>query len=244
MPGLVRTIKLAIIGTGSVGKTSITVQACMDLFTQDLPYDPTEDNYRMQLITDERACILEFQEIEHLEAYQALQDQWIREADAYMLVYSIASRESFDLIRTRHDRIRDVRESCLPNGLSDTLLERWKSGPRILVANKADLKEAREVSTEEGEALARELGIDFMEVSAKNHHQVMEAVRQIVRVKSKWKDKLDQADLEAKAEASKAPGPAKGSARRLFSLRNLLNKMKRSGSSSAEDSNPKRDRRE
>lgn len=39
--------------------------------------------------------------------------------------------------------------------------------PKILVANKIDLEEMREVGREEGEELARKFGVPFLEVSAK-----------------------------------------------------------------------------
>ena len=37
----------------------------------------------------------------------------------------------------------------------------------VLVGNKTDLSEKRQVSTEEGEAKAKELGVMFIETSAK-----------------------------------------------------------------------------
>jgi Ras-related protein Rab-8A len=40
---------------------------------------------------------------------------------------------------------------------------------KILIGNKCDWEEKRVVSTEQGEALARELGIPFLEVSAKSN---------------------------------------------------------------------------
>mmetsp|Transcript_20049 Transcript_20049/g.60752 ORF Transcript_20049/g.60752 Transcript_20049/m.60752 type:complete len:88 (-) Transcript_20049:454-717(-) len=46
----------------------------------------------------------------------------------------------------------------------------------MLVGNKADLSERREVPTEEGAQFATDNGISaFMEVSAKTHHEVEEA---------------------------------------------------------------------
>ena len=43
---------------------------------------------------------------------------------------------------------------------------------KILIGNKADLKEARVVSTEEGEALAKEFNIKFFETSARQDMNV------------------------------------------------------------------------
>ena len=46
---------------------------------------------------------------------------------------------------------------------------------KILIGNKCDWEEKRAVSTEQGQALADELGIPFMEVSAKTNVNVEKA---------------------------------------------------------------------
>jgi len=51
----------------------------------------------------------------------------------------------------------------------------------IVVGNKADLEGEREVSTEEGQALARQFGCKFIETSAKSRKNVEQAFYDIVR---------------------------------------------------------------
>lgn len=51
----------------------------------------------------------------------------------------------------------------------------------MLVGNKCDRVTEREVSTQEGGALARELGCDFVEASAKNRNNVEKAFYDVVR---------------------------------------------------------------
>ena len=46
---------------------------------------------------------------------------------------------------------------------------------KILIGNKCDWEEKRQVSTEQGQSLANELGIPFMEVSAKSNINVEKA---------------------------------------------------------------------
>ncbi len=46
---------------------------------------------------------------------------------------------------------------------------------KILIGNKCDWEEKRVVSTEQGEALARELNIPFLEVSAKSNINIDKA---------------------------------------------------------------------
>lgn len=51
----------------------------------------------------------------------------------------------------------------------------------ILVGNKSDLKDAREVTTEEGKALAEAQGLFFMETSALDSSNVSAAFQTVVR---------------------------------------------------------------
>jgi GTPase KRas protein len=52
----------------------------------------------------------------------------------------------------------------------------------MLVGNKSDRVTEREVSTQEGHALARELGCEFVEASAKNCINVEKAFYEVVRL--------------------------------------------------------------
>jgi hypothetical protein len=45
------------------------------------------------------------------EEYTALRDQWIRDGEGFVLVYSIASRSSFTRIQRFHNQIQRVKES-------------------------------------------------------------------------------------------------------------------------------------
>jgi GTPase KRas len=119
------------------------------------------------------------------EEYTALRDQWIRDGEGFVLVYSISSRSSFSRIKRFHNQIQRVKESCAsspsypgsPISASASL-----PIPIMLVGNKSDRVTEREVSTQEGHALARELGCEFVEASAKNCINVEKAFYDVVRI--------------------------------------------------------------
>ncbi len=92
-------------------------------------------------------------------------------------MYSISSRLSFTRIQRLQDDIRRVEESTP----SDPQLPSLPSAPAqiMIVANKTD--QAREVSTEEGRALAEELGCEFAETCAKDHTSIEEACSKFIR---------------------------------------------------------------
>ncbi|KAK7879111.1 hypothetical protein WMY93_034108, partial [Mugilogobius chulae] len=57
----------------------------------------------------------------------------------------------------------------------------YQQVPVVLVGNKVDLEEEREVSLSEGQALAEDWGCPFMETSAKSKTMVDELFSEIVR---------------------------------------------------------------
>lgn len=157
--------RVAVLGDGGVGKTALAVQFTLNCFVET--YDPTiEDAYRKQLVVDNRMCFVEVIDTAGQEEYATLRDQWVREGQGFILVYSIASRLTFD-------RLEIFRQS----------MRRVKRGDPIfmLVGNKCDKTFEREVSKEEGLALARQFGCDFIETSAKTAQNVERLFTNLVR---------------------------------------------------------------
>jgi GTPase KRas protein len=119
------------------------------------------------------------------EEYTALRDQWIRDGEGFVLVYSISSRSSFTRIQKFHNQIQRVKESSAssPSYPGSPLSSVTPSAPVpiMLVGNKCDRVTEREVSTQEGHALARDLGCEFVEASAKNCINVEKAFYDVVR---------------------------------------------------------------
>jgi GTPase KRas protein len=119
------------------------------------------------------------------EEYTALRDQWIRDGEGFVLVYSISSRSSFTRIQRFHNQIQRVKESSASSpsyaGSPISAVAPSAPVPIMLVGNKSDRVTEREVSTQEGHALARELGCEFVEASAKNCINVEKAFYDVVR---------------------------------------------------------------
>lgn len=154
----------------------------------------------MQTQIDDVWCILELHESTLPEDNRALRDFWIPEEGYFVLVYSIESRSSFTSVQKFHHEIQRVNESAgTPKSLGPP--PQWQSmtgnptyRPLILVGNKCDEVIEREVSTQEGSVLAKELGCDFVEASAKYGINVEEAFYDVVR-------HLRRIDRQRQAEA-------------------------------------------
>jgi len=165
--------RVAVLGDGGVGKTALAVQFTLNCFVET--YDPTiEDAYRKQLVVDNKMCFVEVIDTAGQEEYATLRDQWVREGQGFILVYSIASRQTFD-------RLEVFRQSMLKVKRQKPIF--------MLVGNKCDKTYEREVSKEEGVQMARNFGCDFMETSARTAYNVellftnlVRALRQTKRV--------------------------------------------------------------
>ncbi|KAH6643975.1 ras family-domain-containing protein [Boeremia exigua] len=186
MAGKMTLYKLVVLGDGGVGKTALTIQLCLNHFVET--YDPTiEDSYRKQVQIDGQSCMLEVLDTAGQEEYIALRDQWIRDGEGFVLVYSISSRSSFARIQRFHSQIQRVKETAMagsptyPGSPISASAPIFGQAPVMLVGNKCDRVTEREVSTQEGQALAKDLGCDFVEASAKNCVNVEKAFFDVVR---------------------------------------------------------------
>jgi GTPase KRas protein len=125
------------------------------------------DSYRKQCVIDEEVALLDVLDTAGQEEYSAMREQYMRTGEGFLLVYSITSRQSFEEITTFQQQILRVKDKDY--------------FPMVVVGNKCDLEGEREVSRQEGEALARSFGCKFIETSAKSRINVDKAFYDIVR---------------------------------------------------------------
>lgn len=157
------------------------------------------------------------------EEYTALRDQWIRDGEGFVLVYSISSRSSFARIQKFHHQIQRVKESShsgsptypgSPLSASSVGSGIFGPAPVMLVGNKCDRVTEREVSTQEGSALARELGCDFVEASAKNCVNVEKAFYDVVRQLRRQRAQASGRQSEVRRDTGmKAPGKTRANSK-------------------------------
>lgn len=164
--------KLVVVGGGGVGKSALTIQFINSYFVTD--YDPTiEDAYQKQCVIDDKVAKLDILDTAGQEEFSAMREQYMRSGEGFLLIYSVADKSSFDEIFKFHKQILRVKDR--------------DEFPMILVANKADLTN-RQVTPEEGQELARQLHIPFIEASAKNRMNVDQAFHELVRVVRRFQE--------------------------------------------------------
>lgn len=158
--------KLVIVGGGGVGKSALTIQLIQNHFIDE--YDPTiEDSYRKQVTIDDETCLLDILDTAGQEEYSAMRDQYMRTGQGFLCVYAITSRSSFEEITSFHEQILRVKDE--------------DKVPMVVVGNKCDLADERQVSTSEGQELAKTFGCPFKEASAKTRVNVEDSFFELVR---------------------------------------------------------------
>ncbi|KAK1160471.1 ras-related protein Rab-15 [Acipenser oxyrinchus oxyrinchus] len=101
------------------------------------------------------------------ERYQTITKQYYRRAQGIFLVYDITSEQSFQHIMKWAS---DVDEYA-PEKVQ-----------KILIANKADEEQRRQVATEQGIKLAKEYGMDFFETSACTNYNIKESFTRLTEL--------------------------------------------------------------
>ncbi|PQE23943.1 Ras Rab-6B protein [Rutstroemia sp. NJR-2017a WRK4] len=100
------------------------------------------------------------------ERFRSLIPSYIRDSSVAVVVYDISNRKSFQNTRKWVDDVRGERGN-------DVII--------VLVGNKTDLNDKREVTTNEGEEEAKKNNLMFIETSAKLGHNVKTLFKRIAQ---------------------------------------------------------------
>ena len=102
------------------------------------------------------------------EQFKSLNENYYKKADCCLLVYDISKKASF--------------EEC-KNYYNESILEKCKKNIKvILLGNKADLEDQREVPSEEAAGFALENDYIFMETSCLNGTNVSDAFETLIEL--------------------------------------------------------------
>jgi Ras-related protein Rab-6A len=165
----IKSHKVIFIGDPSVGKTSIITRFLYGAF--DTHYQATvgiDFVSKVVPVGADRSVKLQLWDTAGQERFQSLIPSYLRDTAACVVVYDVTSRKSFDSVKKWVDVVRKERGE--------------ESGVvMFLVANKKDLNDMREVTTEEGQSLADKMPMNFCELSAKSGSGVVELFQAIAQ---------------------------------------------------------------
>ena len=157
--------KLILGGDGAVGKTSLVHRFVENTFAKD--YKSTigtsimkkECNFK-ELGSNVRFIIWD---LAGQSQFKRVRKSYLANAEAGILVYDVTNHQSYENIGNWHDEIINASPNI----------------SLILVGNKIDLKDEREVKLQEGNELAEKLGLSYIETSAKTGENINDAFKML-----------------------------------------------------------------
>jgi len=171
--------KLVLIGDASVGKTSLLLRFADDSF-EDNYISTVGVDFRFRTVTvDNQLVKLQIWDTAGQERFRTITSAYYRGANGVILVYDITSRESFEHVQ---DWLDEVHKAA---GINVT---------KVVVGNKADLVEQRQVTEMEAQDYARSVGASLIETSAKTSANVDKSfimiAKQLVATSTTHKDSI------------------------------------------------------
>jgi len=149
-----------IVGDTAVGKSCILLQFTDNKFRYQHELTIGVEFGAKTIDINGKSIKIQIWDTAGQEAFQAITRTYYKGAIGALLVYDITRRETFTHVTKWLD---DVRTNSSKNVTV------------ILIGNKKDLEDKRQVSYEEGEAFAKENGLMFLETSAKTAYNVVES---------------------------------------------------------------------
>ncbi|KAG2136583.1 ras-domain-containing protein [Suillus bovinus] len=160
-------VKLLLIGNASVGKSSLLLRFSDE---QWLPEDEASAtigvDFRVhKMEVNGRKVKLSIWDTAGQERFRTITSSYYRGAQGIILVYDVANRETFE---------------ALPKWFSEIDTYVSITVPKIIVGNKVDKENSRQVSTNEGSTFASRQNALFVEASAKTAIGVREVFEELV----------------------------------------------------------------
>jgi small GTP-binding protein len=163
-------LKVVTVGAASVGKTSIIIRYSTGVFREH--YSPTLGTgfaYK-KLKFDDNLVNLQIWDLGSQDFLERVRANYYIGTQGVIIMFDVTNWESFNAVRGWKEEV-------------DKNVDEYRA---LLVANKTDLVVERVVSTEEGQNLANQLGMDYIETSVRQDKNVNKAFEMIARSIHEW----------------------------------------------------------
>ncbi|XP_054837330.1 GTP-binding protein Di-Ras3 [Eublepharis macularius] len=188
MPEQSNDYRVVVFGAAGVGKSSLVLRFVRGTFRET--YIPTvEDTYRQVISCDKNICTLQITDTTGSHQFPAMQRLSISKGHAFMLVYSVTSRQSLEELEQIYEQICQIKGDI-------------QKVPIMLVGNKSDDTQ-REVDASEGEVLAGKWKCSFMETSAKMNYNVQELFQELLNLEKRRSVSLQVEGKKSKRQHKK-----------------------------------------
>ena len=159
--------KILLLGDSSVGKTCFLMRYTDNTF-QEIHMSTIGLDYKLKNIQLEDGKMVKIQiwDTAGQDRFRSITKNYYKGAHGIILIYDITNKKSFENVRTWINQIKE---------------EVSEKVSIILVGNKIDDEEHRVVATEDGEKIAKELGLMFFECSAKSGVNIDSTFNELVK---------------------------------------------------------------
>ena len=159
--------KVLLLGNSDVGKSSIILryvdQMWSDTFVPTIGVD-----FKVKTVqVNNKKIKMQIWDTAGQERFRTVISSYFRGSHGLFLIYDITNRDSF---KNLENWLSEIEEHAIKNVL------------KILIGNKCDLENDREIKTEEGQAFANRNGMQFMETSAKMNTNINESFETLAKL--------------------------------------------------------------
>ncbi|XP_074311390.1 ras-related protein RABA5a-like [Silene latifolia] len=158
--------KIVLIGDSAVGKSNLLVRFARDEFYPNSKSTIGVEFQTQKVEINGKEIKAQIWDTAGQERFRAVTSAYYRGAVGALVVYDISRRRTFDSVGRWLNELNTHSDMNVVT---------------ILVGNKSDLNDAREVSTAEGKALAETQGLFFIETSALDSSNVAVAFQTVVK---------------------------------------------------------------
>ena len=145
-------LKYIIIGDSAVGKSNILTQYVYEKFSEEFQSTLGVEFAAKNAVIDNKIYRIQIWDTAGAENFRSITRAYYKNTVCAFIVYDITKRETFENVQVWLD---DIKNQC-----PQTVL-------LVLVGNKLDLENERQISYEEGESFAQKNNMYFFETSAK-----------------------------------------------------------------------------
>lgn len=150
-------MKLLLVGDSGVGKSCLLVRFVDNQFSAQFITTIGIDFKIKSIELGGQRVKLQIWDTAGQERFRTITTAYYRGAMGIVIVYDVTDRATFDRLQNWYDTVKQHAK---------------ENAQIFLVGNKCDEEDNRQVSTQEGEDLANQWGINFLEASAKTGQNV------------------------------------------------------------------------
>ena len=174
--------KIVIIGDSGVGKTNLIGRYLKNEYKEDSKATVGVEFGEKKYEINGLKIKAQIWDTAGQERYRAITSMYYKGAKGGLIVFDLSSKSTFQNVEKWFNEIKKTADPTIN---------------LILIGNKSDLKDKRQISTEEGENKAKEMNVAYLETSALNADNVDKAFDLLIQeITKKMKKEIEEEEYE------------------------------------------------